>query len=263
MSVTETTQSLEGRKVGNVKQITEGKSPPGHYPCVLGILTNGIFSREYKMLSNLRPAIFSYNSSIIKIMQEQPEAKDLSQIRQVFSESIGKLVAESNIDSVTIATPCLEVLGREIADEHDLGFISRNQAILEECQKNGLRSVGLLGTAWDMRADSSLAQLLSQHGIKVILPANEIVPELMTHCVYYEVRGGIYFDGKSYSSEDFCFGIIDDIVKNDKADGVVLCNGELRYLEKEMRQKWPDLKVVNAMPLHWRTVRNFIATPKA
>jgi aspartate/glutamate racemase len=261
MGVKDTTQSLAEKTVGNIRQISEGKAPPGHCPYVLGVLTNGTFSREYKMLSDLRSAIVSHNGSVIKVMQEQPEAKELSQIRRIFSEAIE--AAKSDIDSVTVATPCLETLGREIADEYGLGFVSRNQAIMEECQKYNLHSVGLLGTDWDMNLNSPLAQLLKQHAIRVISPTDEGVTRLMTHCVYYEVKGGIYYDGKSYGSEEFCLGIIDDMVKKGKVDGVVLCNGELRYLEKGIRQRWSDLKVINAMPLHWQAIRNFVATSQA
>ncbi len=85
MGVKDTTRSLAEKTVGNIRQISEGKAPPGHCPYVLGVLTNGTFSREYKMLSDLRSAIVSHNGSVIKVMQEQ------------FGESSQKLLRPQNL----------------------------------------------------------------------------------------------------------------------------------------------------------------------
>ncbi len=257
MVITDFTRSLTGKLHRGVEKPPEGKSPPKSttIPLVLGILTQEVYSREYRMLSGIKAGLLTFNSGLIEIMQEDLEAKDLSQIQQCFSESVTKAIDEKQANAVTVATPCLEPLGSLIAREQSMEFLSLNQEIACSCEKHQLRNVGLLGTSWDTSQNSHLVTMLKQHGIGVSIPSDTAVRNLLTHCVRYEVRGGIYYNGKSCDSEAFCLSAVEDMVERDQIDGLILCNGELRYLAKDIGQKWPQLKIINAMLVHWQLLQ--------
>ncbi len=232
------------------------------YTLVFGMLTKGNFRNDYGMVSGLHSVVLAYNEEIIRLIQNQPMADIVNCTKPILVKAVEEMMKDLQFSNLTMALPCLEELGRATADDYGLSFISCNQTIADECQKRKLRCVGLIGTAWDIRSKSHLVKLLERNDMHVVLPDGVGVPELLTHCVYYEVRGGIYYQQQSYSCERFCLSVIGKMVERDGIDGLVLCNGELCYFEQKIKQEFPKLEIINAMPLHWQTIRDFAALSK-
>lgn len=252
MGLTETTRNLIFGVNG--QSTTNGSS--AHVLGVLGVLTNNVANLGYKLLSQAKSTCIGFNAGIFPIVQQQPRAENLQRIHEVFVRDVAKMKSDYMIDSITVASPCLEVLGTEVAKEYDLEILSLNQEIVRCCQKKRLQNVIILGTSWDMNPGNELTKALNTCNIAVSTITEPNMQAMFTHCIRYD---GIYYNGASYANEEFCMLAVDQLVQQCCPDGVILANGELHPLRKTIFKRYPKLKTVSAMQEHWKIMRTFTA----
>ena len=113
-----------------------------------------------------------------------------------------------------------------------------------ELKRNGIKCVGLVGTAHTMKGDYIVSRLKA-HGLKVVVPISDEVHQEMERIIEKELSFNKF---EEKSRKFFVDTIRNDLVAKQGAEGVILGCTEIELLVKQ--KHLPEVPVFNSAQLH-------------
>jgi len=126
-------------------------------------------------------------------------------------------------DVILIATNTMHIVFDEVAASVNVPMLSLLDAVGEAIEARGMRTVGLLGTAFTMEK-TFYQDALAERGITILLPEGED-RKRVNDVIYDELVAGVIRD----ASREVFLGIIDDLEARG-AEGVILGCTEIPLL---------------------------------
>jgi aspartate racemase len=130
-------------------------------------------------------------------------------------------------DAIVICANTMHQLAPEITAAVSIPLIHIADATAAAVKRQGLGTIGLLGTRYTMEMDFYRTRLEKEHGLKVLVP--DAPERAVVHRVIYDELGqGLIRE----ASRRAYFGIIEDLVRRG-AEGVILGCTEIPLLIKQ------------------------------
>jgi aspartate racemase len=160
------------------------------------------------------------------------------------AEILGKAaqaLEKAGADFIVICTNTMHKVVPLIQQKIRIPILHIAEVTVRELNKDGIRSVGLLGTKYTMEQDFYKA-MIAQHGIEVLIP-DEKDRETINEVIFNELCSGIF---RPASREAF-LRIINDLWKRG-AQGIILGCTEIGLLIKQEDTEIPlyDTTVIHA-----------------
>ena len=164
-------------------------------------------------------------------------------------DETGRLLAEAaqsieaaGADFLLICTNTMHKVAPQIEAAIDIPILHIADATAEVLQAKGIRTIGLLGTAFTMEQDFYRGRLQEKHGIDVVIP-NEENRKAVHDIIYHELCLG----QQTVASRDKYLAIIDRLAAQG-AEGVILGCTEIGMLVTQADTKVPlfDTTVIHA-----------------
>ncbi|HEK9099645.1 aspartate/glutamate racemase family protein [Bacillus pfraonensis] len=180
-------------------------------------------------------------------------------------EKAGKVLGEAayslekaGADFIVICTNTMHKVISNIKDKVSIPILHIADATAMKIKKQGIRSVGLLGTKYTMEQDFYKARI-EENGIKVIVP-NETDREIVNRIIYNELCLGKI----NQTSRDFYKEIINRLVQNG-AEGIILGCTEIGLLVRQEDTQAPlfDTTVIHAVEAVNLSLGSYLHTTKS
>ncbi len=152
-----------------------------------------------------------------------------------------KNIQNAGADFLLICTNTMHKVAPMIEKNIDIPILHIADATAKELQKQNIKKIGLLGTAFTMTQDFYKNRLAKKFGIKVLVPKEEDV-KIVHKIIYEELCLGIV---KKESKKEY-LRIINDLVKQD-VQGVILGCTEIGIL---VNQNDTDVKLFDTTLIH-------------
>ena len=133
-------------------------------------------------------------------------------------------VEAGGADFLVICTNTMHKLAEDIEQNISIPLLHIADATAEDIKKNGIHTVGLLGTRFTMEEDFYKGRLKEKHGIGVVIPTEE-ERQVVHQVIYGELVKGIIQE----SSKEAYFRIIQGLVEKG-AQGIILGCTEIPLL---------------------------------
>ncbi len=188
-------------------------------------------------LHSAKIAMVSVDFEPIEKLQHQGRWGEMATMLSNDAKSIEKAGA----DFLLICTNTMHKVAPEIENSIQIPLLHIADATAEELIKEGVKIIGLLGTAFTMEEDFYRGRLMKKYGLKVITP-NKQDREIVHKIIYNELCLGRI---KEDSKKEY-LRIINELSKN-KADGVILGCTEIGILVK---QSDTNIKLFDTTKIH-------------
>jgi aspartate racemase len=154
-----------------------------------------------------------------------------------------KAIEGAGADFVLICTNTMHLLADEVQQGIGIPLLHIADATAKEIQNRELHTVGLLGTRFTMEKEFYRGRLENQHGLKVLIPAED-QRERVHRVIYDELVKGKTLD----ESRLVYNAIIQNLVENG-AEGIILGCTEIGLL---VREEDIPVPVFDTMEIHAR-----------
>jgi aspartate racemase len=154
-----------------------------------------------------------------------------------------KAIEGAGADFVLICTNTMHLLADEVQQGIGIPLLHIADATAKEIQNRELKTVGLLGTRFTMEKEFYRGRLENQHGLKVLIPAED-QRERVHRVIYDELVKGKTLD----ESRLVYNAIIQNLVENG-AEGIILGCTEIGLL---VREEDIPVPVFDTMEIHAR-----------
>ena len=188
-------------------------------------------------LHSAKIAMVSVDFEPIEKLQHQGHWNEMAKMLSNDAKSIEKAGA----DFLLICTNTMHKVAADIENSIRIPLFHIADATAEELIKEGIKTVGLLGTAFTMEEDFYKGRLTKKYGLKVITP-NKKDREIIHKIIYNELCLGKV---KEDSKKEY-LRIINELGKNG-AEGVILGCTEIGLLVK---QSDTDIKLFDTTQIH-------------
>ena len=188
-------------------------------------------------LHSAKIAMISIDFEPIEKLQHQGRWGEMAKMLSNDAKSIEKAGA----DFLLICTNTMHKVATDIENSIQIPLLHIADATAEELIKEGIKTVGLLGTAFTMEEDFYKGRLTKKYGLKVITP-NKQDRETIHKIIYNELCLGKVKD----DSKKEYLRIINELAKNG-AEGVILGCTEIGLLVK---QSDTDIKLFDTTQIH-------------
>ncbi|MGJ8662360.1 MAG: aspartate/glutamate racemase family protein [Marinicella sp.] len=142
-------------------------------------------------------------------------------------------IERAGADFLVIATNTMHKLAPEIATAIDIPLLHIADAVGHELSHKGIKSVGLLGTAFTMEEDFYRDRLIKQFGINTLIPA-AADRKLINQVIFDELCHGQFLQS---SKQDY-LAIIDKLAA-EGAEAIILGCTEIGLLVSQSDTKVP------------------------
>ena len=145
-------------------------------------------------LHSAKIAMYSVDFAPIEKLQHSGDWDGTAQILSTAARN----VQHAGADFVLICTNTMHKVAPQIEKAIDIPLLHIADATAEELVKQGIKKVGLLGTAFTMEQDFYKGRLKEQYGIDVLIP-NKEDRETIHHVIYNELcLGQVRTDSKAH-----------------------------------------------------------------
>ena len=194
--------------------------------------------RKLGKLHSAQIAMYSVDFEPIEQLQH---AGDWAATATILTD-VSKKIEATGADFLLICTNTMHKVAPEIEASINIPLLHIADATGETLVKNGINTVGLLGTAFTMEEDFYKERLANKFGLKVIIPEKPD-RELVHNVIYNELCLG---ETKESSREEY-LRIIQSLADNG-AEGVILGCTEIGMLVKQTDTEIPlfDTTVIHA-----------------
>lgn len=171
------------------------------------------------------------------------------------------------ITCLAIATPGLEVLTREEVEATELEIYGQINMLVRYCVEHGYNHIGLLGTEWDVCAESPLVRALGQNQIGVYTPNPEHCASVSV-CATTALKAYLQLHGRILDSSDYCTEAVDYMIHRacGTMEALVICNPELRalmpLLKSKRKQFFATTEIIDLPSLYWSELAKRISQPQ-
>lgn len=188
-------------------------------------------------LHSAKIAMYSVDFNEIEKLQH---AGDWDATAIILSES-AKSVQAAGADFLLICTNTMHKVAPEIEKSIDIPLLHIADATAEVIQRLGIKTVGLLGTAFTMEQDFYKGRLENKFGLNVLVP-NDEDRQIIHQVIYQELCLGAI---KGQSKQEY-LRIIDSLSEQG-AEAVILGCTEIGMLVK---QTDTDVKLLDTTAIH-------------
>lgn len=177
-------------------------------------------------LGGLHSAKIALYSVDFDAIEKRQHAGDWGGTAEILADAAQKIEA-AGADFLLICTNTMHKVAPQIAAAINIPLLHIADATAEVLAADGIKTVGLLGTAFTMEQDFYKGRLTEQHGLKVIVPEED--DRQIAHDIIYQelCLGKITADAKAAYLR-----IIDDLAKQG-AEAVILGCTEIGLLVKQ------------------------------
>ena len=140
---------------------------------------------------------------------------------------IAKLLETAGADYIVVATNTMHKLASQIQSEISIPLIHIADCVAEECKKNGVRRVGLIGTRYTMTEDF-LVKRLEENGLIVSVPTDKMEINDIDNIIFNELCKGQV----SENSRKRYIEIVNQMIEKNKIEGLILGCTEIEMLLK-------------------------------
>lgn len=141
---------------------------------------------------------------------------------------IAKILENAGADYIVIATNTMHKLADYVQSQISIPLIHIADCVADKCKKNNVLNIGLLGTKYTMVEDF-LKNSLKENGLTVITPQNEENINEIDRIIFDELCKGEIKD----SSRQYYIDVINDMIKQNNIEGVILGCTEIEMLIKK------------------------------
>lgn len=181
--------------------------------------------------------IYSVDFDEIEKLQHRAEWDKTAEILSVAAQNIEKASA----DFLLICTNTMHKVAPQIQKNINIPIVHIADATAKVLQKDIIKKVGLLGTAFTMREDFYKNKISENFGIEVLVPNEEDI-KIVHKIIYEELCLGIV---REESKKEY-LKIIDKLVSNG-AEGIILGCTEICML---ITSKDTDVKLYDTTKIH-------------
>lgn len=183
--------------------------------------------------------LYSVDFGDVEKLQHEGKWDDLAEIMIAAAQRLEM----GGADFVVICTNTMHKLAEEVQKNISIPLLHIVDVTAEEIRRQGLKTVGLLGTKFTMEEDFYKGRLKDQHGIEVMIP-DEKGRNAIHDILYTELCLG---EIKQLSKDKFKTIIAN--LKNRGAEGIILGCTEIPLI---VEQKDYDLPLLDTTALHAR-----------
>lgn len=189
-------------------------------------------------LHSAKLVLYSIDFAEIEILQQQGNWQKAGQLLTDAAQTIEKAGAEF----LLICTNTMHIVADTIAKNIHIPIIHIADATGDALVNQGIKQVGLLGTAFTMEKDFYKNRLINQYGLQVITP-DSTDREKVHNIIYDELCAGII----NQSSKETYLSTIDKLVENG-AQAIILGCTEIGMLIKQSDTSIPlfDTTLIHA-----------------
>ncbi|ADG93233.1 aspartate racemase [Arcobacter nitrofigilis DSM 7299] len=188
-------------------------------------------------LHSAKIVIYSVDFDEIEKLQHRAEWDKTAEILSVAAQNIEKASA----DFLLICTNTMHKVAPQIQKNINIPIVHIADATAKVLQKDIIKKVGLLGTAFTMREDFYKNKISENFGIEVLVPNEEDI-KIVHKIIYEELCLGIV---REESKKEY-LKIIDKLVSNG-AEGIILGCTEICML---ITSKDTDVKLYDTTKIH-------------
>ncbi len=201
-------------------------------------LINTTIKEHIGGLHSAKLVLYSIDFAEIEILQQQGNWQKAGQLLTDAAQTIEKAGA----DFLLICTNTMHIVADTIAQNIHIPIIHIADATGDALVNQGIKQVGLLGTAFTMEKDFYKNRLINQYGLQVITP-DSADREKVHNIIYDELCAGII----NQSSKETYLSILDKLVENG-AQAIILGCTEIGMLIKQSDTSIPlfDTTLIHA-----------------
>jgi|TARA_R110002050_G_scaffold284789_1_gene434126 aspartate racemase len=188
-------------------------------------------------LHSAKIVIYSVDFDEIEKLQHSGEWDKTAKILSVAAQNIEKASA----DFLLICTNTMHKVAPQIQDNINIPIVHIADATAKVLQKDNIKKVGLLGTAFTMREKFYKNRIRENFGIEVLVPSEEDI-NLIHKVIYEELCLGLI---KEESRKEY-LKIIDKLLSNG-AEAIILGCTEICML---ISSKDTDIKLYDTTKIH-------------
>lgn len=141
---------------------------------------------------------------------------------------IAKTLETAGADYIVIATNTMHKLADYIQSQINIPLIHIADCVAGKCKENNVLNVGLLGTKYTMVEDF-LKNRLQKNGLKVTTPQKEESINEIDRIIFEELCKGEIKE----TSKQYYINVINDMIKQNSIEGVILGCTEIEMLIKQ------------------------------
>lgn len=141
---------------------------------------------------------------------------------------IAKTLENAGADYIVIATNTMHKLAEVVQSKINIPLIHIADCVAEKCKEKNIMNVGLLGTKYTMVEDF-LINRLQENGLSVTTPKNEEDINEIDRIIFDELCKGEIKE----SSKMYYINIINEMIKENKIEGIILGCTEIEMLIKQ------------------------------
>lgn len=141
---------------------------------------------------------------------------------------IAKILENAGADYIVIATNTMHKLADYVQSQINIPLIHIADCVADKCKKNNVLNIGLLGTKYTMVEDF-LKNRLKKNGLTVATPQNEENINEIDRIIFDELCKDEIKD----SSRQYYIDVINDMIKQNNIEGVILGCTEIEMLIKK------------------------------
>lgn len=142
--------------------------------------------------------------------------------------NIAKILENAGADYIVIATNTMHKLADYVQSKIKIPLIHIADCVADKCKEKNILNVGLLGTKYTMVEDF-LKNRLRQNGLSVTTPQSEENINEIDRIIFDELCKGEIKD----SSREYYINIINNMIKQNHIEGVILGCTEIEMLLKQ------------------------------
>jgi len=190
-------------------------------------------------LHSAKVVIYSVDFDEIEKLQHENKWDETAKILS----HAAKNIQNAGADFLLICTNTMHKVAPSIQKSIDIPILHIANATGEELQKNSIKKIGLLGTAFTMKQDFYKNTIMNNFDIEVIVPNEEDI-KIVHKIIYEELCLGIINE----SSKKEYLRIVDSL-SNKGAEGIILGCTEIGMLvsQKDTSTKLFDTTYIHAI----------------
>lgn len=209
----------------------------------------------YKTINNLinqklggnhsaRLIVYSVDFEEILALEMQNNWDLIKEKMAEISESLEKAGAEG----LVICSNTMHLIAEDLEKVTNIPLINVIDATAEEIKKNGINSVGLLGTKFTMEGEFYKNRLRERHGLRVLVPSSNDI-DIINNIIYKELAYGRI----NLSSKEEIKRIVEELII-DGAEGIILGCTELPMI---IYPNEVDVPLFDTLKIHMLAAMNF------
>lgn len=155
--------------------------------------------------------------------------------------SIAQILEKAGCDYIAIATNTMHKLADDVQSKIHIPLIHIADCVADECKKEQVKNVGLLGTKYTM-TEAFLTDRLEENGLVVSTPNDDETIDEIDRIIFDELCKGEIKD----SSREYYIETVQKMIEENKIQGVILGCTEIEMLIKKQDLEIPIFDTTQA-----------------